>query len=217
MVALVAVRAVVFDLDGTLVDTLADVAFAMNAALAALGLPTHPLADYRRWIGGGAADLAARATSGDPARTAEVLAVFRERYAGRLVVDSRPYEGIPPLLDELAARGLPLAVLSNKPHAPTVGVVAALLPRRFAVVHGQRDGVPKKPDPQGLVAIAHELGLAPGELAMVGDSGVDVATARAAGARPIGVLWGYRPEEELVKAGASRRLASPAELLDHLG
>lgn len=211
-------RAVVFDLDGTLVDTLADVAFAMNRALEDCGHPTHALEDYRRWIGGGAADLARRATPDEDAlESARVLAAFRERYAARLVVESRPYPGIEAAIDELAGRGMALAVLSNKPDAPTRAIVAELFGARFRIVCGQRDGVPKKPDPTALLEIAGALAVSPSEVAMVGDSAVDVATALAAGALAVGVTWGYRPDVELVRAGAHHVVHDAAALLDRLG
>jgi len=211
-------RAVVFDLDGTLVDTLADVAFAMNEALAVRGHVTHPLASYRAWIGGGAADLARRATPDeDELEGARVLGVFRERYAERLVVESRPYPGIDDALARLASRGLALAVLSNKPDEPTRRLVDTVFPGRFAEICGQRDGVPKKPDPTALFAVAARLGVRASELAMVGDSAIDVETAKRAGAFAIGVAWGYRPERELREAGADRVLAAPADLIAALG
>jgi phosphoglycolate phosphatase len=211
-----AVRTVVFDLDGTLVDTLADIGFAMNQALDEHGHPKVPLETYRGFLGSGAADLARRATpDGHPSEP--VLATFRERYAARLVVASRPYEGIEALLASLASRELRLAVLSNKPDAPTRRIVHQLFPGRFVRAYGQRDEVPKKPDPSALLGIAEELGVRADELAMVGDSGVDVTTARNAGALAVGVTWGYRPEAELVVAGAHHVIAHPSELLARLG
>lgn len=218
LLACMAIRAVVFDLDGTLVDTLADIAWAINAALRATGLPTHPLCALRRFVGRGAAHLAACVTPAhEQHRSAEVFARFQQFYAARLVVESRPYDGVEPMLASLSARGVSLAVLSNKPDALTKQIVLELFPERFAAVYGQRDDVPMKPDPAALHAIAAQLGVRTDELTMVGDSGVDVTTAKNAGALAVGVTWGYRPETELVHAGAHHVIAHPSALRMLLG
>jgi phosphoglycolate phosphatase len=204
--------AVLFDLDGTLVDTLIDIADAMNHALASLGLPTHRHDDYREWIGGGVASLVEHTVS-DAARRGAVRQAFAVRYADALIVASAPYPGIPALLDGLAARGLPLAVVTNKPAGLADAMIQALLPGRFAAIVGQRDEVPAKPDPAMARAAAAALGVAPGTCALVGDTAIDIATARAAGMRSVGVAWGLRPAEI---GDADQVIQRPGELLNLL-
>jgi phosphoglycolate phosphatase len=211
------IEAVVFDLDGTLADTLRDVAEAMNRALAAHGMPPHPPAHYRALIGGGARDLVTKIVppdAGSQAQADAVLAAFRSDYWGRLIVHTRAYPGIDELLAELARRGLKLAVLSNKPDAPTREIVRALFSGvPFAAVYGERPPLPRKPDPTTALALAQELGVAPERCAFVGDSQVDVSTALAAGMLPVAVLWGFRDRPELEASGARLLIAEPRELL----
>ncbi len=210
------VRAFVFDLDGTLVDSLEDLAVAMNEVLREAGRPEHPIEAYRHFIGWGAADLVRRAApDGDHAA---LLEGFRRRYHREgLDRASRPYDGIPELLRELVARRIPLAVLSNKPHAATVAVIARFFPDvPFVAVVGARTGVPHKPDPSAALEIAEALGVPASACAFVGDTEVDVQTALNAQMTPIGVAWGFRAET-LASAGAERVVASPHELLDVLG
>ncbi len=201
-------RSVIFDLDGTLVDSLDDIAAALNHVLAAQGMPTHSRAAVEGFIGEGARVLVERAVP-PGADVDATLAAFRARYAANLVVHTRAYDGVAPLLSELARRGVPTAVLSNKPHDLTVGVVGALFEgHRFVRVLGQREGVPRKPDPTA----ANELGAAlEAPIAFVGDTPIDVATAKAAGMIAIGVAWGMRDVALLRDADAV--LQQPSELL----
>lgn len=212
--------AVLFDLDGTLLDTLADLADSMNAVLADWGLSTHPLEAYRWFVGDGIHNLARRAlpaSHSDEAVIARCVGAMQEEYGRRWSVKTRPYEGIVTLLDGLAARRVRLAVLSNKPHAFTLQTVAALLPDwRFEVVLGARAGVPVKPDPIGALEVAARLGLPPERILYLGDTATDMLTARAAGMHPVGAGWGFREPEELLAAGAAHLLATPTELLDLL-
>ncbi|MBI4705607.1 MAG: HAD family hydrolase [Deltaproteobacteria bacterium] len=210
--------AVIFDLDGTLCDTLTDIAAAMNEALGARGLAGHPREAYRKLVGDGVDVLARRALpAGHEGDAGAVAAAFRERYAARLLLATWPYPGVPEMLAALAARGLALAVLSNKPHEATVRLVGAIFPGvPFAAVRGQEPGVPTKPDPTAAHALAASLAVAPARCVLVGDSGVDMQTARAAGMRAVGVLWGYRDRAELVAGGAESVVASPAELAARL-
>ena len=195
------IRAVVFDLDGTLVDSLADIASALSAALTDHSLPKPALDTVRTWIGGGARNLVAHAI--DAARLAPdmvdvVLARFRVHYAAAPIVETRLYAGLPPVLDELVGADLRLAVLTNKPHDLAVRICGPLLaPWPFGVIVGQRPGVALKPDPGAALEIATQLGVPPEDCAFVGDSAVDLDTARAAGMRAIGVTWGFRPRAEL--------------------
>jgi phosphoglycolate phosphatase len=195
------IRAVLFDLDGTLVDSLADIASALSAALADHALAKPSLDTVRTWIGGGARNLVAHAI--DAARLAPnmvdvVLARFRVHYAAAPIVETRLYPGLAPVLDELVGADLRLAVLTNKPHDLAVRICAPLLaPWPFGMIVGQRPGIALKPDPGAALEIAAQLGIPPEDCAFVGDSAVDLETARAAGMRAIGVSWGFRPRAEL--------------------
>lgn len=198
--------AVLFDLDGTLLDTLTDLAEAANAALTARGCPPHPVAAYRDFVGDGVEMLARRILPVDRSAPDEVTALvadFRAQYAKNWHSATRPYAGISELLDFFVARNLPMLVLSNKPDDFTRLMVAhffACWP--FAAVAGVRAGVVPKPDPAAALAMARDLGVAPGEVLYLGDTGTDMKTAAAAGMYPVGVLWGFRPREELLRDGA---------------
>ena len=208
-------RAVLFDLDGTLVDTLDDIAAAVNASLRRLGLPPRTRDEVRGFVGEGARRLVERALGGGQESCVDAaLAGFRDEYQVRELDRTRPYHGIPELLAELSARGTVASVLSNKPDAATRRLVAALFPPgAFRVVCGERPGVPLKPDPAAALAIARAVGVPPGETIFVGDSGVDMKTASAAGMVGAGAAWGYRSREELGAAGAAVILEKPADLL----
>ncbi|MCA9611092.1 MAG: HAD-IA family hydrolase, partial [Myxococcales bacterium] len=196
-----------------LVDSLDDITASLNHVLAARDLPTHSRETVEGFVGEGARILVERALPPGVDVDA-VLAEFRARYAAHLTDHTRAYDGVRELLAELARREVPTAVLSNKPHDMTVGVVAALFEgHAFVRVLGQRDGVPRKPDP----ASALELGAAlEPPVAFVGDTPVDVATARAAGMTAIAVAWGMRDVALLREAGAEVVLERPADLLAHL-
>lgn len=213
------IQAALFDLDGTLVDSLGDIADAMNWALAAHGLPAHPEDAYRQFVGEGVVKLVERAVPaahGAPLREA-VLGAYRDRYAERLLERTRPFPGIPALLEALAQDGLLLGVLSNKPDAPTQRLVAALFPGvPFRAVYGERAGVPRKPDPTAALALAAELGVAPAACAFVGDTPVDMGCARRAGMFALGVSWGFRPEPLLREAGADVVAHAAPEVLAHV-
>lgn len=210
-------RAIIFDLDGTLLDTLADLADSGNAALAALGLPPHPDDAYRYFVGLGIEELVRRMLpedKRDPATLKEATALTAGEYKRRWKDKTRPYDGIPELLADLRLRGLPVCVLSNKPQVYTDLTVEAFFPGRpFTHVRGARPEVPNKPHPAGALALAQELGLSPGSIVFVGDTATDMKTARGAGMLPVGVLWGFRDEAELKENGALRIIAQPMELL----
>ncbi|MEZ6185873.1 MAG: HAD family hydrolase [Planctomycetota bacterium] len=206
------IRAVVFDLDGTLVDSLPDIAGSMNQVLRELDLPVHPLAAYRRFVGEGVERLVEQALPPSASdRREAALEAFRSVYGARLTAESVVYPGIHELL---AGLGLPLAVCSNKPHPLTQRVVRELLGEvDFVCVEGERAPRPRKPDPAMALDVAAALSLPPAEVAFVGDTLTDMQTAVAAGMRPLGVLWGFRDRAELEAHGAEATFSEAHELL----
>ncbi len=208
-------RAFLFDMDGTIVDSLADIAGAMNHVLGELGLGPHPEGEYRRMVGEGAASLVARALPADRGDLhADALARYHARYRVELVNGSRPYDGVRELLAALAARGERLGVVTNKPQRPADEIVArAFAPGTFGVVIGEIPTRARKPDAAPALAAAEALGASPRDCVFVGDSAIDVATAHAAGMTSVGVLWGFRDREELEGAGARHIVRVPADIL----
>ncbi|MEX1017241.1 MAG: HAD family hydrolase [Phycisphaeraceae bacterium] len=210
--------AILFDLDGTLADTLTDIAAAGNHALRTLGRPPLPVARYRYLAGQGLPyliehALAAEGTS-TPAQQEAGIAAFRTFYAQHKYDHTGPFVGLPAVLDELTVRGVRLAVLSNKPHDATVAVVADLFGRwQWDAVAGAKPGVPLKPDAGAALAIADELDIPAERWVYVGDTRVDMETGKAAGMYTIGVTWGFRDEAELREHGADAIVHQPAELL----
>lgn len=223
------VELVVFDLDGTLVDSLRDIAGAMNALLRELGLPERPATEFRRIAGDGAKMAVRRATEidfdTDPARLEALTERYIEIYRTRGSPESRPYTGIRELIDELrslhspgavngAARGPRLAVLTNKPHEIAAALVDGLFPSRpFMAVEGVRAGTARKPDPGGLMSIVERAGAARERVVYVGDTDTDMKTGRAAGVFTVGCQWGFRDQAELRDAGADAIIAEPWELV----
>lgn len=210
-------QAALFDLDGTLTNTLSDIAAAMNHALRLHGLPEFQEADYRYLVGDGVKKLAERAVRERTELADVVMADYQAYYQEHSLVSTRPYDGVPELLAALGRLGWKLCVLSNKPHADTCRVVRHYFPDvPFAVVRGQQAGMPVKPDPAGALAIAELLHIAPENFLYLGDTSVDMRCARRAGMHPVGVLWGFRDEAELKESGAERVLRHPLELLEYL-
>jgi len=230
-----ATRAAIFDLDGTLVDSLPDIAGHLNAALADAGFATYSDDEVKRWVGSGAAQLVARAvaaragretvvggtdsiddmTSGDRAAFEDVFTRFRTHYRAAPFARTAVFAGLAGALDAIGP-GRRLAILSNKPHDLVVTITDALLTKwSFGPVLGERPGTPRKPDPTALLAIAAELGVAPAECVFVGDSEIDVATATAAGMPSVAVTWGLCEPEAL--AGATHLVTTPAELAQLFG
>jgi len=211
-------KAVIFDLDGTLLDTIGDLARSMNIVLERFGFPGHDVETYKTFVGDGLEMLVRRsmpeAVREDGGLRSRCIQAMRDEYHRRRKETTGPYPGIPELLDELAARQLKMAVLSNKPHAPTRLLVEELLPKwRFDAVVGESPETPRKPDPAGALAIARSLGLEPRHFVFVGDTGIDMKTADAAGMHPVGALWGFRAADELLAAGARHLLHEPLDLL----
>ncbi len=211
------VKAILFDLDGTLLDTLVDIADSANSTLARYGLPTHSVDAYRYFIGDGVNMLISRALPNEK-RDSDIMAKcvkgFREYYSRNWNVKTRPYDGVPELLDALAAKQIKMAILSNKPDDFTKRCVSELLPNHhFEMILGQRDAIPMKPDPVGALQIADNLGIAPSQFLYLGDSAIDMDTAVRAGMFPVGALWGFRPLKELQKHGAQALIDRPMDLL----
>jgi phosphoglycolate phosphatase len=206
-------------MDGTLLDTLEDLADAMNRVLEARGLPVHPVDAYRFFVGSGAKNLVLRTLPADrPDLAAECLQDFLREYEANWTVKTRLYDGVAELLDALTARGIPMAVLTNKPQEFAELCMKAFLPAwDFALTLGQMPGVPVKPDPAGPRQVIRHLGVAPEEILYLGDTDVDMRTAVGAGMFPVGVTWGFRPEDELRASGAAVIIDHPMELLDLLG
>ncbi len=209
--------AVIFDLDGTLLDTLDDIAESMNQALTELGFPAHGRESYRYLVGDGVDVLARRALPEqkrcDDALVRDLVRRHKAVYATRWNLKTRPYDGVTELLGALRAKGLPTAVLSNKPEDATVEAVGHFFGGFIDIVRGQRPDVPKKPDPAAALSIARQWGIEPERILYLGDTSVDMDTARAAGMRPVGALWGFRTREELLEHGAAELISSPLELL----
>lgn len=208
-------RCLIFDLDGTLVDSLAGIADSLNRALAHCGLPSHPSADVRNFIGDGARILIQRAApNADLHQLAEIEAAFSADYQETWQNGTTPFAGVTEALADLQARGELLAVLSNKPHPFTTTIVAQIFPAiPFAAVLGQRDGIPQKPHPAGALEISTIVGVPPIACTLVGDSTMDLETARNAGMQAIAVTWGYHDRARLEAAGASVLIDNPQEFL----
>jgi len=213
-------KAVLFDLDGTLLDTLRDVADATNQALLQMGFPTHPTEEYKMLVGEGREALAYKAlpeNKRDPSTVNRLISLINFEYDKRWSLHTRPYEGIPVLLDGLSLRNIKMAVLSNKAQKYVEITVARLLPYwRFEVIIGAQPSLPLKPDPYAALLIARKLSIVPSCFLYLGDSGIDMRTAVNAGMYPVGALWGFRTAEELISAGAWKLISTPPELLEIL-
>lgn len=208
---------IIFDLDGTLIDSLAGITTAMNSVLAEAGYPIHQADDYRHMVGDGVSWLITRSLP-DGEREPERIHEFVDRY--KLSYEkvwpriTRPFPGIPDTLEALQSRGIPLAILSNKSHDVTLRMVSALLPSiSFHSVLGQRVGHPIKPDPTCALNLSRSMGSKAEHTCFVGDSGVDMKTAVNAGMVPVGVDWGMRTRKELEAAGARVVVCQASQLL----
>lgn len=187
------IRGLIFDLDGTLVDSLPGIAAALNHSLEDLGLPSHSEKAVASYIGDGVETLVKRALGTDDSqKCAEVVLGFQRHYPTDWQAGTRPYPGLMELLEELSTKGFPMAVLSNKPHEYTVEIVGKLFRTDlFRPIRGHQSQFPKKPDPTTALQIVADWGFKPEEVAYVGDSTVDLATARAANLVPLIFSWGY--------------------------
>lgn len=213
-------RGIIFDLDGTLTNTLQDIAYFMNSILRKYGFPEHETESYRYKVGGGMRNLVVHSLPegelNDPLIT-KCEKELVELYYENPVVKTELYDGIPGILRELEKKGVPLGICSNKTHELVMEVVNILLSSfRFQSVWGSKREYPKKPDPASVLEVAKEIGCVPGDILYFGDSGVDMETARNAGMTAVGVLWGFRDREELIEHGAEKLVKQPEEILQLL-
>jgi phosphoglycolate phosphatase len=211
-------KLVIFDLDGTLLDTIEDLANSVNYALEQYKYPTHPIEAYQFFIGNGVNKLLERALPEDK-RNADFVSMLKVKFIKHYFAHSeeltRPYPGITELLNKLYNEGYQLGVASNKVHAATVELVNRFFPNiEFTAIFGQRNGYPVKPNPGILDEIIEMAKVEKSEVMYVGDSGVDVATALGAKVPFTGVLWGFRPRRELEEVGAARFAATAEELYE---
>ncbi len=218
------IHALIFDLDGTLADSLHDIGDALNRALLEQGLPTHSLEAYRHMVGEGVEVLVNRAlgAAAQGPNAAQLVKstteAYRSHYREAAHQKTWPYPGIDELLRALSAVRVPMAVLSNKKDDFTKALVAQRFGHiRFVAVRGEQDGVPRKPNPTAALELALELNVLPANIGFVGDTAIDMKTARAAGMHAIGVLWGFRSRAELEGAGAQHVLSEPREVLPLVG
>ncbi|MBQ6826025.1 MAG: HAD family hydrolase [Clostridia bacterium] len=212
------IKAVLFDLDGTLVNSLADLAASCNFALTFFGFPTHEVEKYKYFVGDGMPKLIERVlpeASRDAETKQKVLGKFLEHYKIHFADNSYAYSGIPILLESIKKLNLKTAVISNKAQKPAEEVVSKILGGSyFDIICGKREGYPAKPDPTLTLEIIKELGIKPSECLFIGDSGMDCAVAVNSGAIGVGVLWGFREKSELLENGAKYIVETPNEILD---
>lgn len=209
-------KALIFDLDGTLLHSIADIAVSMNSVLSEQSLPTHHEKTYQNFIGSGLKNLVRKAlpqNARDEQTVEKHFARMLEVYNQNCTIKTKPYNGIIELLDQLKKTNLKLAVLSNKAHHFTQKIVAEILPNYFNIVQGLQTESTKKPNPANAQHICETLYVEPQNTLFVGDSDVDIQTAINAGMDSVGVLWGYRSKKQLLEAGANYVIGKPAELL----
>lgn len=210
------IKAIVFDLDGTLLDTVPDIAAALNRSLAACSLPTHSQKTVETFLGGGIRDAVLKATPAgtDPQTIERVLALYRDDYVAHCTEKTALYEGVPEMVDSFAARGLKLCVLSNKTEGTAQKIIAHFFPAgTFRAVFGRVPDRPLKPHADAAAPVLSALGMEPCEIAYVGDSNTDILFAKAVGMLPVATPWGYRSRAELIEAGAELIAENAADLL----
>ena len=214
-----AVRAVLFDMDGTVLDTLTDLAAAVNACFRHFGVPEVPVSLVRAKLGNGAAYLIhACAPAGmEEERIRELIAWYKPYYDAPCRIETRPYPGIPELMEALKEKGVKQAIISNKPDPAVQELAEEFFPGLLEAAVGESERVRRKPDPDAVLAAVERMGLPKEDCVYVGDTEVDLATARNAGMDVIAVSWGFRSEEELLAAGAARIAHSARELGEMLG
>jgi len=210
---------IIFDLDGTLLDTLYDIAETANATLVHHGFPPHPQKEYRRFVGDGLAVLIERIS---PKATTHTLLescrqMFLQLYADNWCKNCRPYPGIEDLLSAIVKRSISISVLSNKPHAFTQLFIDRYFPAvPFSPIYGQREGVARKPDPTVALQIAHQQKLLPEKMLFVGDTAIDIRTGKAAAMATAAVTWGFRSADELQREQPDILVNTPLDLLQYV-
>ena len=214
-------KIVIFDLDGTLSDSIASLKYCGDRAVAKFGYGPFTEAQYKYFVGDGAANLIKRALTeaGDTGLThfEEAFAEYKRLFREYCMYQVKPYEGIPELLTALKEKGLTLAVLSNKPHAETIHVIETLFGKDvFDVIQGQEEGLPIKPDPAGVFRILEKTGFKQEDVLYLGDTATDMHTGKSAGAFTVGALWGFREEKELIEGGADALIDYPTGLLEYV-
>ncbi len=211
------IKACVFDLDGTLLNTLDDLAKSLNRALRDHSFLTRSTEEVRQFVGNGMRTLVMRAApQADENQAMAILADFMRYYSAHMMEDTAPYPGMLDLLETLQLSGYPLAVLSNKRQEATEALIHHYFPGVFAPIYGERPGVAKKPAPDGIYAIADLWGLSPHDMVYIGDSEVDVHTARAIRMPLIACTWGFRDQWVLEKAGAETFAHEPADIFSRI-
>lgn len=213
------IKLAIFDLDGTLINSIYDIADACNNALTELSCPIYSIDCYYEFVGGGALDLIRKALPEGMRDNNTVLKtreLFEKYYRVNYLLKTKPYDGIPTLLQKLHEQNVMMAVLSNKPHTFTEKIVMELWQDTFNIVQGNLPDVPKKPDPTAVHNILNKLAVDRNNTLFIGDSDVDILTAKNAGIKSVGCLWGYRTKEELTKTGADYIAESPSDVLNFI-
>ncbi len=211
------IKAILFDLDGTLINSLDDLADGVNHTLAEYGFPTHETKKYKYFIGNGMRNLIERALPEEFKNTEthnKVLADFMAYYKTHSLVKTAPYNDVHALLDTLINKGVKSVLITNKAHAAAENISNHFFGDKITAVYGQREGIPTKPNPEIIFLCLKELNLTPEECLFVGDSGMDMLAGVNSGITPVGVTWGFRTEEELRENGAEHIINSPLELLE---
>lgn len=211
------IKAILFDLDGTLINSLDDLADGVNHTLAQYGFPTHETEKYKIFVGDGMRKLIERALPEEYINTEthdKVLADFMAYYKAHSLVKTAPYKDVYSLLDALEESGIKSAVITNKAHAAAVTITEHFFADRITKIYGQRDGIPTKPNPEIINLALAEMGLSAEECLFVGDSGMDMKAGVNSGITPVGVTWGFRKSDELLSNGAKHLIDSPLELLE---
>lgn len=211
------IKAILFDLDGTLINSLDDLADGVNHTLAEYGFPTHETEKYKIFVGDGMRKLIERALPEDYINTEthdKVLADFMTYYKAHSLVKTAPYKDVEALLSELEKMGIKSAVITNKAHAAAVTITEHFFGGHITKIYGQRDGVPTKPNPEIIYSALGEMGLKKEECLFVGDSGMDMLAGVNSGITPVGVTWGFRKSDELLENGAKHLIDTPLELLE---
>ena len=207
-------KAIIFDLDGTLINSLPDISASMNRCLKNAGLPGYPEENYKYMVGDGVINLTRRAVGNAAHLIETVCEAYKADYAANCHINTHVYVGIAEALEQLQRAGLMLCVFSNKDQADTESVIRYYLPQiPFSCLWGRKEGIPIKPDPTGALETAKQSGLSPEDFWYIGDTATDMKCANAAGMESIGVLWGFRTEAELLENGAKHIAKTPADMV----